>query len=317
MNQKLYTTTQERYDFFCKHYNLIWYKLYGTKKKYLGNAKLKQCRFCGATETTTTFRKIAHALPQLIGNNTLISLYECDSCNERFDKTLDNHLGNYLGLERTLSGIKGKKGIPKFKSQRTKIVVKQSEVSENQPDDGNEILIDDPVYKYQEVNESRPSYVPRLVYKSFVKMALSVMPRDEIIHFKKAIEWIIENPEDDLLETDCLVCKFSFVPGLDPFKDITAVLGIRKNQVSIVPHSFFFIAFSNYTFQIFVPFSDMDKHLEWRTVSMVRFPSPYDETSPYGPVQKYRLNWSSNEPERSEPIFMTMAYESSSVEDLL
>jgi hypothetical protein len=37
----------------------------------------------------------AHAFPEFIGNRELISNYECDICNERFSRTIEDHLAKY------------------------------------------------------------------------------------------------------------------------------------------------------------------------------------------------------------------------------
>ena len=55
----------------------------------------KICRFCGKKEPEVTFNKIAHAIPEMLGNKQYISLSECDTCNKKFSKYEDN-LEGYL-----------------------------------------------------------------------------------------------------------------------------------------------------------------------------------------------------------------------------
>jgi hypothetical protein len=317
MFQKYSVSDLEKIDSFNNDYYLKWFELTGTKKKYLGDKNLRRCRFCGRTDSTTKFRKRAHAFPQLIGNNVLISLCECDSCNERFANTIDNHLGNYFSLERTLSGIKGKGGIPKYKSPKKKFKIEatKSPLSVNPSINSDKVPGQGISYKTHTFSDFRHTYIPRLVYKSFIKMALSVMPAGEMIYFGETIKWLMADPQNDLIDADFFITISSFVPGVAPFRNITAVLGIRKDQVRSVPYSFFFICFSNYAFQLFVPLSSMDKQLEGTTFRMRRFPPPYEEISATGQIQVYVENWSSNEPRYMEPISVEIAYESVSVED--
>jgi hypothetical protein len=64
-----------------------------------------------------TFKKLAHALPDFLGNHSIISMNECDDCNDYFGKGCEDHFSKMMLLPRTLMGIPRKKG-PKstFKS---------------------------------------------------------------------------------------------------------------------------------------------------------------------------------------------------------
>src|SRR5262245_65876053 len=68
------------------------------KNEILGQ-KPQVCRFCSRTKPEVTFRKEAHAVPELAGNGTLISFYECDECNNRFS-AFEDDLGKLTLLER-------------------------------------------------------------------------------------------------------------------------------------------------------------------------------------------------------------------------
>ena len=64
------------------------------------------------------FTKLAHALPEFLGNLSIISMNECDGCNDYFGKRCDDHLSKVTMLPRTLTGFPRKNG-PKstFKSK--------------------------------------------------------------------------------------------------------------------------------------------------------------------------------------------------------
>ncbi len=89
--------------------------------------KERVCRFCGKSSTETTFRRVAHLLPELIGNKHLRSDFECDTCNGFFNKH-ENDLANFLGISRSIGGIQGKNGIPTFKSTGGTFVIKPGEM---------------------------------------------------------------------------------------------------------------------------------------------------------------------------------------------
>ncbi|WP_279476738.1 hypothetical protein [Aeromonas veronii] len=58
------------------------------------------------------FIKKAHAVPELLGNKFLFSKNECDLCNAIFSK-IERDFSFFIGIDRTLYSMKGKKGVPK------------------------------------------------------------------------------------------------------------------------------------------------------------------------------------------------------------
>jgi hypothetical protein len=82
--------------------------------EFLGR-KPSVCRFCSGAAPEVTFRKGAHAIPELAGNGTLLSLYECDDCNNRFS-AFEDDLGKLTLLERIAGQVLGKSGVPSAKT---------------------------------------------------------------------------------------------------------------------------------------------------------------------------------------------------------
>ena len=92
------------------------------------------CRFCGRNENETLFNQIANALPELIGNKSLITNYECDECNNFFGTKLESDYAKFFMLWHSIMGVEGKKGIPiytegdnntRIEEQKRRIVIKQ------------------------------------------------------------------------------------------------------------------------------------------------------------------------------------------------
>ena len=52
-------------------------------KKYRGRKNPRYCRFCRQFEGSITFKNEAHVIPQGFGNRYLISLEQCDQCNQK------------------------------------------------------------------------------------------------------------------------------------------------------------------------------------------------------------------------------------------
>lgn len=64
------------------------------------------CRYCGG-RNPKTFRKIAHAIPEALGNKWIISADECDVCNDAFS-LYEDALANSVSPLLTLGGTAGK-----------------------------------------------------------------------------------------------------------------------------------------------------------------------------------------------------------------
>jgi len=220
---------------------------------------------------------------------------------------LEDHFAKYTGLSRTLSQIKGKKGVPSYKSKdkKSRIDYDNDNFSIITSID-NEIASVNKENKKLIINGELQPYNPRSVYKCLVKMALSIMPEDEISNFKNTISWInIENFEDDAIKTNSFVCLHSFTPGRDPFPFITATLLKRKRDDLIVPYMSFFLSFSNYSFQIFIPFTKKDENILGKQIPLEYFPNFYSDNINV----KYRIiNLSKNEIVKNDMNKMTYKF---------
>lgn len=54
----------------------------------------RKCIFCG--NENAKFTTVAHTVSENIGNKSLISHFECDECNQSFDKMFEDDLGKYI-----------------------------------------------------------------------------------------------------------------------------------------------------------------------------------------------------------------------------
>lgn len=71
--------------------------------------ELRVCRFCGKKKPETSFKKVAHAISEGLGNKILFCNEECDECNNRLARVEEN-LMHYFDIKRALAGIKTKTG---------------------------------------------------------------------------------------------------------------------------------------------------------------------------------------------------------------
>lgn len=151
-----------------KHYRLDWFKMDPTGSPiFFGTENKRQCRFCDKVEPETTFNKTAHAIPDLVGNKTLFSYWECDSCNSWFNIKYEDQFGKYTHPARTFGQTWGKKGVPSLKLRRSWIdfipgkgpqIYKHLEHNCMEVDENDKRVL---------FKDKREPYRPRSVYKCF------------------------------------------------------------------------------------------------------------------------------------------------------
>ena len=111
-----FTELEKALRFYDDNYDVVAQQFLNPDKRvFLGDKRNRRCRFCGGVRPKVTFKKVAHAVPESLGNKSLFSFYECDDCNRLFGDGIENDLGNWSIPMRTLARIKGKKGFPTMK----------------------------------------------------------------------------------------------------------------------------------------------------------------------------------------------------------
>src|SRR5437763_682960 len=77
-----------------------------SNKKQLKRRTDRKCRYCGLSMPDVSFKKDAHILPEMLGNKSFFSDFECDSCNKLFG-SYEDHFAKILEPYRTLYEVKG------------------------------------------------------------------------------------------------------------------------------------------------------------------------------------------------------------------
>jgi hypothetical protein len=85
-------------------------------KPQLKKKQERVCRFCGKSYGEVKFKDNAHVFPRSLGNESLVSDFECEVCNKKFSR-YENDLCYFLGIERTINRTHGYKSIPTFKNK--------------------------------------------------------------------------------------------------------------------------------------------------------------------------------------------------------
>ncbi len=248
-----------------------------------------KCRFCGKGIHDVTFKDKAHTIPESIGNKLFVNKNnECDACNHKFGEEYEPDLNTFLLPYLTIDQIRGKNGTRKYKSNDKKSIVSSNngilkieefvdEIRTVKDEKNKQIMYQFDIPKYSMLN----------VYKSILKMAISVIPEEKI----KYISYKMKALSDVNTHGDELII-FSFYPGFDRF-GLNILLYERKDLNKHDIPLFQFAVMSN-NFMMQVPlFGDDDiNQLNEKQIRIPTYqiPTPYDKDEYFGKVQVKVIN---------------------------
>lgn len=302
--------SDENVRFYETHYDLLrtWLLRPG-EKVVLGDKQKRRCRFCRKQAPVVTFRKVAHAIPEALGNKSIETTYECDNCNEKFGSGIENDLGNWSKPMRTFARIRGKSGVPTLKrggDSGWRIEYDSAGLSITAYED-------DPFFELDEANSritfhlKRDPYTPVAVLKAFMKIGLTLLPDEEVENFKEAIQWVQES-NHGIPFVDGSPVIYTFQPGPMPNDLISVFILRRKQDVAGVPYLFLVLGYGNETFQVMLP---SRKHDGTEVcVSLRPFPAPAPDPLRYGETRHASLNLSGRNVVKGEVFRLTVGFAS-------
>lgn len=287
-------------------YSVVQYANTGSGKITLGESG--RCRYCQKEKPEVSFSNRAHAIPQLIGNNEIFSKDECNSCNQFFGDGYDDDLSKYLGGRRTVSQMRGRTGIPSYKTQ--------TELSRIDVDKSGIRMVgtegDDTIHLNEESNTvdikiQKQPYSPLGVYKSFLKMAIALAPRTLLSPLDVTRQF--------LMRKDIIRCpSFSpflietFIPG--PLNSMLFTMLLKRSEDVHIPSLMFLLSISNYCFQIVVPCPELDQILAGQDVKVPSIAHPLEQMNhPYGSSISRTVDLSQMEKVRDQSEIITMHYD--------
>lgn len=225
----------------------------------------KTCRFCGRTEPEVSFHKEAHAIPRCVGNNRLFSNYECDSCNEDVFSKYEAQFSEMMKLAHSLSQTKGRKGVPSYKpnmQQDSRIDVGSEGISIKQyPDAPDFVVLNENDGKTPTITVTgEVNYRPIDIAKILTKMAITVLPENEMQNFVATKKWLLRDSTDEKSVLQGMRIDLYLYPGNHPFPFPTCGLYKKKdNGGESFPYLLFFLCYSNFMFQTFIPYCEKDR----------------------------------------------------------
>ena len=291
-------------------YNIIvCYHLNEHKQIMLSDGdKPQKCRFCGREFPDVTFKKIAHAISHMVGNRVLKSVYECDMCNQFF-YTYETEYSSYMNLYHTMFMVHGKGGIPKYKlshKENSKIEIENDNTIKINIQEGEEPLI-----VWEEIDKAnntieikgKRTYTPQNVLKALVKMALTIIPKDELQNLSNTKNWLMGKSSEGCILPVCL--RFYRNPLL-----FTSVMIFKKKDsiYTPLPHYVFCLAYRNIVIQMPIPMVDLDIQFKGKKFEFPLIPTPLDEYS--RPLVSTQIDLSGKEKVKGEVVSIGLKYES-------
>lgn len=294
-------------NYFANHYEIIAEHPFQAKRPILlfdHNQKEKhsrRCRFCGRGYPDVTFKKVAHAVPEFLGNKAIRSMNECDSCNEFLAYKYEDHLSKWSLFARSISQVDGKGGPPTFKNPSKTLRIETADAN-------LQIEITDPLLAGKLMKEGGPyqftlptdatssPHVPIQAAQALVKIACSICPFNELEQCNRAIDWLMRRCEFRFSQ---FFVFYGFTPG--PINPSTGrVILLRRKADTPEPYLWCVVQSAGHRFQIFVPGCHADDKIfangpatfpTWH----YRIPE-FGVGWPFGETEYGRLDWSGSEP---------------------
>lgn len=262
--KKIWTYAVKRYnqekamEYYEKNYDiLVGQNTNFSEETYLGNCKDKRCRFCKETEPKATFRDKPHVFPIETGNKNLLSYYECDACNKFFGRYLEGEYQNLFSFVHNLYMVGGRKGkIPLVQSNdncnRITVIDKNNNEKVHLISDitGKEHVD----IKENTVTLSYPdiTIIPIAIYKCLTKMALAIMPAEELSNFQNTLSWIREKKHKPIMQKKHM-CRYIEFKNMPYVKCPMGFLFKRKSNSKDGPYMIFLYVYAKMAMMIEVP----------------------------------------------------------------
>ncbi len=293
-------------EYYAERYDVVVNHGFVTKRtSYLNDHDPKdqaarRCRFCGLGQPAVTFKKKAHAVSELLGNKTIRSMNECDTCNAFLAKEYESHLGKWSQFARSVSQVKGKAGAPSYANPSYTMSLKNT---------GGKLTIaltDKSLFDMAaaaqgpfsfKLSTDAPSstYVPLRAAKALVKIACSVCPREDLQQCQRAVDWLMTGKGISVSNFPVLR---GFTPG-SPEAFQSKVILLRRKQPGQEPYLWCVLQYLNHRLQFFVPscpvddpiFCDGPVTLHLRPYRLPEIPFEW----PHGESEYWLDDWSSEE----------------------
>lgn len=229
-----------------------------TKKTIGKQDKSKRvCRFCDNKRENVTFKNIAHAISESLGNKKIILNEECDECNSEFGSAsgIEASLITFLKFYGNFFGVKGKNGVAKIKGKNFELSNDGEIVLNYYASNDDELNENDENPAEAKFRlETHDKIIMQDIYKTLCKYFLSVIDSSFLPQFKDTIEWI--NGKKTLSELP----KVAILSSYNFFKIHPSLMTyIKKNNEEKLPYAIGEFHYTYLTIVFIIPLTKNDK----------------------------------------------------------
>ncbi|CAI9677154.1 HNH endonuclease [Elizabethkingia anophelis] len=240
-----------KFKFYTQDCNNSYYaETFGMNRIIIGNKK--HCRFCNKTiNEGAMFKKKSHAISEALGNKRIISIEECDDCNNKFSMSIEPDIVKYFSLHRNYWSIKGKGGVKNIRGNNFSL--KKEDIHKLN------IIASDKIFSKKGIHnfELDLGYINfQNIYRALCKFFISVVPESYLENFRETIEWINGNKSLKKLPTIAQVETDKCV------EHPHIICHIKKDKNLELPYAFCEFYFSSLLLVYIIPITKEDKILE-------------------------------------------------------
>ncbi|WP_341836787.1 HNH endonuclease [Chitinophaga pollutisoli] len=287
-------------------------------RRKLRPVKDRMCRFCGKKSPEVTFKTAAHLIPSFLGNGFLFSDFECDDCNN-FHSLFESNLTYYMGMSVPFHPNLSRARQRKVKNFENDLEVGTGIFEKIGPEVAIQIVSDgsgknhftiDESGKKLTVNFARKTYVPLLVYKAILKMALSAMPVDYVYKYRRAFAFLMGSYEPPT-EGNMIFQVYAFVHPGPQYNYPIGIIWEKKNKDSRMNTHHFQLLFKNYSFQLALPYFDDDLWMYDGQENLLMVAPPCIDKAfaeKFGVPIFQTLNFSNKDPVKGDPQEVTFTF---------
>lgn len=192
-------------------------------------------------------------MPAALGNKYLKLADECDTCNQYFGDEIEPTLVELLNIQRVFLGIEARGGMPT-------VEFSGGTISRTQQDDKMMIVVSDKISEdasgvlTAQLGSGKP-VVPQNFYRALAKIALSVIPAEELPALGKTARWVRYGEGGDMPLPKIAAAVVMLPP--EPSAQIT--LYVRKEPHAALPHVVCEFRLGCYMYVYALPFSESDQ----------------------------------------------------------
>lgn len=274
-------------------------------KRFLGTGIC--CRFCGTKDQSAFGRRTnAHTFPEALGNKFLFSLDECRSCNGKFS-VYEDALCKAIGPFLTLGGVKGKQGVRQTGRSDSGSTIKHQYI------DGHRHISLRSHLSAENIVRKNPRtgdiwfripihgdrFVPLYAYKALVKIAISLLPENELHKFRQSIQNLQSKDMMPLIGSLNVGFSYNYVGNAPP--TLAGVLLQRTQKDEQIPYVVAILLAGSVCFQIWLRSDDKDNQVPVNIKFGIRWTSKLSKPEGGYHSIKYsdplQLDWSSLDPQ--------------------